>query len=138
MVDILEATKAIVKFVSEKWAYGAGATLAIAVNYLADAEGLPRSLRFYHQGWLENNKSWIIFLVLLGVVSFALCLRRGFAIIITVLCVVLAIFFGISYESPQYVVGDWPFVVWLSYRSLLALMLGVVAAIADALPRAAA
>lgn len=133
MFDVSEVIRAALKFASEKWAYVAGATLMVGANFLADGDGLPRYLKFYHQGWLESNKSWIILLIMLGVGSFALCLNRIGAVAVGLLCIGLAIFFGFAYNSLHYGESYWPLVVWLAYRGLLALLVGVVAAITNAL-----
>ena len=80
---------------------------------------------------MENNKRFIPLFVLLMIGSLYLCRTRVGIFLVFSCCAALIAFFIFGYESPAYSDDNWPLVVWVVWRSLLALAVGLGAGLVD-------
>jgi len=65
--------------------------------------------------------------------SLYICLTTVGLVAVLIASLALAGFFAHAYQNPAYTEGNWPFFVWLSYRILLALLVGLIPSIIDRL-----
>lgn len=128
----MELLKTILEWGKDHKAVVVAAALMILINIFIDTDWVSEHLsfvNFYHQGWIEHNRQWMIPLIGVAIASIYFAWHRlGFAIIL-IACIGLGIFFALTYGNPA-LDGDWP-VVWLAYRTTLALLVGLVARVAD-------
>ena len=126
------AASSLINIVSEKKAYLGTAIVLLLVNLAIDTnQWWPKDLRFYHPGWVTVNRKWLLLPLVVALASLYICRKRAGFIIVVLACLFLAVFFGYAYETSQFSEGDWPFIVWLSYRVFLALLVGLGAALVD-------
>jgi hypothetical protein len=126
-----EVLKAVLEWIKDQKAFVSITAILILVNIFIDTDWVPSWLGFYHQGWIERYYSWVFFFLILACVSIIVSQRwLGFAIIVIV-CICLAVFFALNYPGSASAKGYWPLVVWLAYRSMLALLIGPGGKVAD-------
>jgi hypothetical protein len=131
MPNIEEIFKSIITVLLKNYAYLGAAAILVGVNIFIDTKYWPSSVRFYHPGWVEKNRSWFLLFLACALVSLYVCRNKiGFSVV-ALLCIALAAFFAVAYPSSQFSEDSWPFVVWLSYRIFLALIVGVAATVVN-------
>ena len=127
MKELWELLKSVLEWAKERKAPVFTALVLVIINLVIDRDFVPDWLpwlHFYGQDVLEDKPAWVFLFVILAIGSLILSWHwLGFTIIAAT-CLVLAVFFGINYGSNPSGTGDWLFIIWLAYRSLLALLIG--------------
>lgn len=81
---------------------------------------------FYHKGWALSNRAWIFFLLFVFIIATIALMRRSGLIVVLALGMLGSIVFGILYGSAASQKGQWPFITWLLYGCLVAILTALV------------
>jgi hypothetical protein len=131
MKELWEFVTKILEWSKDHKAVVVTTVVMILINIFIDTDWSPSWINFYHQGWIEHNRQWVIpLIVLAGASLFVSWHWLGFAVVLLA-CIGLGVFFALNYAGSASVEGNWPLIVWLAYRSTLALLIGFCARVAD-------
>jgi hypothetical protein len=119
----VELLRSVLEWAKDRKATIGTAVVLICVNIIAHIDALPEWLHFYDADVLDRYRSWAFLFIVLAIISIILSQRwLGFTIILAAF-IFLAIFFGQNYSESG--AGKSLFIVWLAYRSMLALLIGL-------------
>jgi hypothetical protein len=131
MKELWEFVTKILEWSKDHKAVVVTTVVMILINIFIDTDWSHSWINFYHQGWIEHNRQWVIpLIVLAGASLFVSWHWLGFAVV-SLGCIGLGVFFALNYAGSASVEGNWPLIVWLAYRSTLALLIGFCARVAD-------
>jgi hypothetical protein len=131
MKEIWEFVSKILEWSKDNKAVVVTTAALTLANIFIDTDWSPSWINFYHQGWVEHDRQWIIPLIVLAGASLYFSWHwLGFTVIFLT-CIGLSVFFALNYAGSASVEGTWPIVVWLAYRATLALLIGLGARVAD-------
>jgi ABC-type thiamin/hydroxymethylpyrimidine transport system permease subunit len=81
---------------------------------------------FYHDGWLQENRAWIILFFITWLVSTSLALRLGGLLVVTLLGVVSAIVFAVFYGGSTAMSDGWQVALWVNHGVAYSLLPAIV------------
>jgi hypothetical protein len=123
MGEVSEILKSVLGWAKDHRITVGAAVVMILINALVDTELVPHWLpRLYNGDMLENNRPWVLLFFSLAVVSLLVSWHWLGLTLTCAICIALAVFVGLYYGGNP----NWLFVIWLAYRSCLALLVGPV------------
>ncbi|HLP66403.1 MAG TPA: hypothetical protein VK181_02670 [Rhizobium sp.] len=108
--------------------YGMGALIWISGTFVPGLFASPRFQDpFYHAGWLQENKAWIIFFLALWVISFCAVLRLWGLVIFTAIAVLSGLIFGLLYSGSSFMSNGQQLAIWVVHGIAYSTFPGMVA-----------
>ena len=79
---------------------------------------------FYHQGWLEENRAWIILFIVIIVLSFAAGFWMRTLLTLSGVIVICACIFGYFYGDSTSLAQQWQISLWVLHGIIFSMMPG--------------
>lgn len=82
---------------------------------------------FYHAGWFEENKAWILLFGALWLISLCSIFRVWGLVLITLIAMSSSLFFAFYYRESVFMDESWQLLVWIVHGVSFSTLPGMIA-----------